>query len=130
MALLGVGVAYYMGSSSSSPSAKPKPAETTVAAVKPTTEAAPKPEPAPLTAEPVLTPKLASVEINGAEAGTRIKLDGVLLGKAAPGRSLSKELPPGDHVIELSRNGFVTKMLARNLAPRQESCLNRSRLAT
>jgi len=71
-----------------------------------------------------LAPKPASLEISGAEAGTKIKLDGVLLGKATANHPLTKELPAGQHSIELSRDGFVTKTLTRNLAPGDAVVLN------
>jgi hypothetical protein len=128
--LLGVGLAYLVGNNhSSSPVAKPKPSEAAIEAsaspkAEPNKGAVASPNEVAATAKPagpVLdvnpVPKPASVEIRGAEINTRIKLDGVLLGKAAPNRTLSKELAAGEHVIELSRNGFVTKMLTRNLAP-------------
>lgn len=132
MALLGIGLAFYAGSNhSSSSGGKPQPAETSAAVSKPPAVTAPaaKPEPTPgspvaapsekptETADVKLPPQPASLEIHDAAPDMRIKLDGVLLGKAAIGRTFNKELPAGDHVIELARNGFVTKMLTRKLAP-------------
>ena len=64
-------------------------------------------------------PAPATLEIRGVEPETRIKLDGVLLANAAGHRSLSKELPAGEHSIQISRNGFLTRTLTRNLAPGQ-----------
>ena len=70
-----------------------------------------------------LTPKPATLDILGAEPNTRVKIDGVLLGKSSARGNLSRELPPGDHTIELSRNGFVPKTLTRKLAPGEELVL-------
>jgi hypothetical protein len=64
-----------------------------------------------------LAPKPASVEIRGAEADTRISLDGVLLGKAQKNRVWTKKLAAGSHSIELSRNGYLPKTIVGNLAP-------------
>src|SRR6202042_1462493 len=64
-------------------------------------------------------PPPATLEIRGVEPETRIKLDGVLLGNAAGRPTLSKELPAGEHSIQISRNGFLTRTLTRNLAPGQ-----------
>jgi tetratricopeptide (TPR) repeat protein len=69
-----------------------------------------------------LTPLPASLEIRGAQPGTQIKLDGVLLGKAGSDEPLT--LPAGDHAIELSRKGFVPKGLTRNLAPGESVVLS------
>jgi len=63
-----------------------------------------------------LAPIPASLEIRGAEANTEVKLDGVLLGTAAS-RVLTKEVPPGDHSIELSRSGYLPRTITRTLAP-------------
>lgn len=71
-----------------------------------------------------MQPKPANLEIRGAEANTRVKLDGVLLGKAAANRALTTELPAGEHTIELSRNGFATKTLTRHLAPGESLVLS------
>ena len=64
-----------------------------------------------------LTPKPASLAFRGAEPNTKIKLDGVLLGRAKADRQMSTQLPAGEHSIELSRNGFLTKTLTRTLGP-------------
>jgi hypothetical protein len=64
-----------------------------------------------------LTPKPARLELRGAEPNTKIKLDGVLLGRAKANRQMSEKLLPGEHSIELSRNGFLTKTLTRTLGP-------------
>jgi hypothetical protein len=71
-----------------------------------------------------LTPKPANLELRGIVPDTRVKLDGVLLGKAVAYEALTKELPAGEHSIELSRNGFVTRTLTRNLAPGQSLVLS------
>jgi outer membrane protein assembly factor BamD (BamD/ComL family) len=63
-----------------------------------------------------LAPKPAGLEIRGADPDTQIKLDGVLLGQAK-NKVWTKQLPPGSHSIELSRNGYLPKTMARNLAP-------------
>ena len=64
-----------------------------------------------------LTPKPALLELRGAETNTKIKLDGVLLGRAKANRQMSEQLLPGEHSIELSRNGFLTKTLTRTFGP-------------
>ena len=64
-----------------------------------------------------LTPKPARLEIPGAGIGTKIKVDGVLLAKNAVRNGVTKQLEAGEHSIELSRSGFLSKMLTRTLAP-------------
>ena len=62
-------------------------------------------------------PKLATLKINAAVAGTQIKLDGVLLGIAKKNKTLRRNLAAGDHSIELSRAGYLAKTIRRHLAP-------------
>ena len=64
-----------------------------------------------------LTPQPASLEIRGVAPDMRIKVDGVLLGRATAHTAIAKELPPGQHSIEVSRNGFLPRTFTRNLAP-------------
>ncbi len=71
-----------------------------------------------------LTPKPAILDIHGAQPNTSVKVDGVLLGRSSQRGNLSREVPPGDHTIELSRNGFVTKTLTRKLAPGEDLMLS------
>jgi hypothetical protein len=79
----------------------------------------PKPLPAatPAALDVKLAPEPASVEIRGAAADTGIKMDGVFLGTANKQKIWTKRLAPGSHTIELSRNGYLPKTIARNLAP-------------
>lgn len=72
-----------------------------------------------------LTPKAAILELRGAEPNTKIKLDGVLLGRAKANRQMREKLLPGEHSIELSRNGFLTKTLTRNLGPGESVILTK-----
>ena len=75
-----------------------------------------------------LTPKPSRLEIRGAQPNTRIALDGVLLGRAKADRSLSKEVAAGEHTVELSRNGFITKTLTRTFAPGESLVLSQTDL--
>ena len=109
--------------------AAPEPARDTAAASQPSepaldTNSNSTAKPADLLAKRVASPvanplasPAAKLEIRGATPDTRIKLDGVLLARATPHQAISKELKAGEHIIELSRNGFVTKTLSRKLTP-------------
>jgi hypothetical protein len=63
-----------------------------------------------------LNPELASLDIQGALSGTRVKVDGAAAGVASANQRLTLDLAPGNHLIELSKRGFVSKKLNRRLA--------------
>lgn len=64
-----------------------------------------------------LNPKLASLEIHGALLGTHVKVDGAPLAVASSNKTVALDLAPGNHLIELSKDGFVPKTIKRRLAP-------------
>ncbi len=69
---------------------------------------------------------LATLEIRGAEPGTEVKVDNVLLGAAVSGSSLTRELSSGDHVVELSREGYNPRRMALHFAPGEVALLTGS----
>ena len=69
---------------------------------------------------------LATLEIRGAEPGTEVRVDNVLLGAAVSGSSLSRELSSGDHVVELSREGYTPRRMALHFAPGEVALLTGS----
>jgi len=71
-----------------------------------------------------LDPKPAILRIQGAEAGTEVKVDGVLVGSAAPGAELTGQLSPGLHAIELSRAGYLPRKIVLQLWPGKETLLS------
>lgn len=73
-----------------------------------------------------LNPKPAMLRIRGAEPGTEIKVDGVLVGSVAPGPEITGQLSPGPHGIELSRAGYLTKKIVLQLAPGEDHLLSGS----
>jgi hypothetical protein len=73
-----------------------------------------------------LNPKPAMLRIHGAEPGTEIQVDGVLVGSVAPGPELSGQLSPGPHAIELSRAGYLPKKIVLELAPGEDHLLSGS----
>jgi hypothetical protein len=73
-----------------------------------------------------LNPKPAMLRIRGAEPGTAIKVDGVLVGSAAPGPELTGQLSPGPHAVELSRAGYLPKKIVLQLAPGEDHLLSGS----
>lgn len=75
-----------------------------------------------------LTPKPAYLDFRDAEPNTRIKLDGVPIGRAKANRSIGTDVAAGEHSIELSRSGFVTKTLTRSVAPGELAILSRQDL--
>lgn len=72
----------------------------------------------------VLDPKPAVLRIRGAEAGTDVKVDGVLVGSVAPGAELTGQLSPGLHAIELSRAGYLSRKIVLQLWPGKETLLS------
>src|SRR5581483_10469652 len=68
-------------------------------------------------------PKLATLEIRGAAPGTQVKIDGSLLGMVSKNRTLRQPLAPGNHSIELSRDGFISKRLQHRFDPGQNTLL-------
>jgi len=73
-----------------------------------------------------LNPKPAMLKIHGAEPGTRVKVDGVLVGSVVPGPGLTGQLSPGAHAIELSRDGYLSKKIILQLAPGEDRLLSGS----
>lgn len=73
-----------------------------------------------------LNPKPAMLKIHGAEPGTHIKVDGVLVGSVVPGPGLTGQLSPGAHAIELSREGYLPKKIVLELAPGEDRLLSGS----
>ncbi len=71
-----------------------------------------------------LNPKPAMLRIQGAEAGTEIKVDGVLVGSVAPDAELTGQLSPGRHAIELSRAGYLPRKIVLQLWPGKETLLS------
>ncbi len=70
-------------------------------------------------------PQVASLQVHGAAPGTQVVLDDQIVGRAAADGSLSvANLNPGDRVIELRREGFVTKRLTRRLRAGETLVLN------
>lgn len=68
--------------------------------------------------------KPSRLEIRGVEPNTRIKLDGVLLGKAGTNKKVfTKDVTAGRHSIELSRSGFMPKTFTHNLEPGEKLVL-------
>ncbi len=61
-------------------------------------------------------PRVASLQIRNGVPGTQISFDDRVLGRIGPDGTLSAaNLPPGDHAIEVRREGFITKRLLRTL---------------
>jgi hypothetical protein len=69
-------------------------------------------------------PKPASVEIHGGKLLTQIKLDGVSVASVGKNQILIQELPPGNHVIELSSNGYVPKTIVGQVSPGEKLVLS------
>ena len=72
-----------------------------------------------------LAPKPARLEIRDAAPNTRIEVDGILLAKAPGNNTLTKELSAGQHLIEVSRDGFVSKTLIRKVTPGEVTWFSR-----
>ena len=66
-----------------------------------------------------LTPKPSLVEIRGGAPGTQVKIDGGFVGLISEGKTLTHSVPPGTHVVEFSRGGFITKRQPRRFEPGQ-----------
>jgi len=73
-----------------------------------------------------LNPKPAMLKIHGAEPGTQVKIDGVLVGSVVPGPGITGQLSPGTHAIELSRDGYLPKRIVLQLAPGEDRLLSGS----
>jgi hypothetical protein len=90
-------------------------------------KAAPETPASPESAPPVEPNRsLATLEIRGAEPGTEVRVDNVLLGAAVSGSSLTRELSSGDHVVELSREGYTPRRMALHFAPGEVALLTGS----
>jgi hypothetical protein len=62
-----------------------------------------------------LAPKFAILQVRGAGAGTQVLLDGTAIGTTATDGSFAYgDIAPGDHTVELRRQGFQPKRLLRN----------------
>jgi hypothetical protein len=75
-----------------------------------------------------LTPKPVALKILSAPAGTRIKLDGRDLDEPSTGKSISRNIAPGTHTFEVSRQGFLSKRFIRAVQPGDELTLTNSDL--
>jgi hypothetical protein len=76
-----------------------------------------------------LDPKPAMLKIQGAEPGTEIRVDGVLVGAVAAGVGVTGQLSPGLHAVELSREGFLSKKIVLQLSPGEKTVLRGSDVA-
>jgi len=70
--------------------------------------------PVPAKAAVAQAPARATLEIHAVISGLQIKLDGVLLRIPKKKKVLRRSLPAGDHLIELSRSGFLSKAMERH----------------
>jgi cell division septation protein DedD len=60
-------------------------------------------------------PQLASLHVSGAGPGTHIFVDGAEIATTGPdGSASASNIKPGDHAIELRRDGFQNKQLQRS----------------
>jgi PEGA domain len=73
-----------------------------------------------------LNPKPAMLKIHGAEPGTHVTVDGVLVGSVVPGTGLTGQLSPGAHAIELAREGYLPRKIVILLAPGEDRVLSGS----
>jgi len=64
-----------------------------------------------------LTPLPARLFVTGAVPGTRISIDGSLVGTVAQGGAFSAQVNPGKHQIEFARDGFTPAQVSRDFGP-------------
>ena len=65
--------------------------------------------------QPEPRPQVASLQVNGAEPGTQVLVDGTLATTAdAQGNATAANINPGDHIVELKHDGSQSKQLERN----------------
>lgn len=76
-----------------------------------------------------LTPRPSFIEVPAIQPGTLVKIDGQPVNAPETYKVLRLQVPVGSHRVELSRGGFVTKRLTRNLAPGSIITLTREDLA-
>jgi hypothetical protein len=75
-------------------------------------------------------PKVASLQIRNGVPGTQIALDDRVVGRVGSDGSLSvANLPPGEHLIEARRDGFLPKRVMRTLKAGETAGINGSDLA-
>ena len=60
-----------------------------------------------------LKPNPAALEISHAEPGTNVSLDGAPVGQVPRSGTLISEVAPGQHSVELTREGFTAKEFVR-----------------
>jgi hypothetical protein len=74
-------------------------------------------------------PQVASLQIHNGIPGTQVYFDERSLGRIGDDGSLSAaNLPPGDHDIEVRRDGYVSRRILRKLTPGQTLALNGTEL--
>jgi hypothetical protein len=75
-------------------------------------------------------PQVAALQVRGAAPGTEILLGDRKLGQTGADGNLSAgNVPPGDHVIELRREGFANKRVLRSFKPGETVALTPGDLA-
>ncbi len=74
-----------------------------------------------------LTPKPAIIQIKDALPGTTVKIDGIVADLVS-GRVHSREIAPGNHTIELSRDKFASKRVQRRVEPGETVLISASDL--
>ncbi len=65
--------------------------------------------------QPEPRPQVASLQVNGAQPGTQVLVDGTLATTAdAQGNATAANINPGDHIVELKHDGSQSKQLERS----------------
>ena len=72
---------------------------------------------------------LARLEISGALAGAKVRLDGQLLGEIDRNGALQHEVTPGSHAIEVSKDDYEPVRVSEEFRPGKTVRLDRTRLA-
>jgi hypothetical protein len=72
-----------------------------------------------------LEPEPATLLVRGGPADAQISIDGTRVGTAGPRGSFSGNVPPGEHVIELSKSGFGSRWIRKQFNPGATVILNR-----
>lgn len=75
-------------------------------------------------------PQVASLQLHGAAPGTQVAVDDRAAGRVGADGMLSiANVPPGDHLVELRRDGFVPKRLQRHFTAGQTMTLTPADIA-
>ena len=72
---------------------------------------------------------LARLEIGGALAGAKVRLDGQSLGETDRNGALQHEVTPGTHTIEVSKDDYEPIRVSEEFRPGKTVRLDRARLA-